>query len=242
MHIDFFLIILFVQLFFLSLFILLCSVSFIPETSQELEAASAFRHYMGLRWMVWEVLCVFLASILMRVCLNVQPRILLILSIVLYTIVGTFVACHITSILICGTTDGDVCALSDPSTIRGQRAIFVSTPWLTLSFIINHLMYYNPKEESMIIWRTLLQNTFMIVFSACISVCIIDDSEWDWKYAFAFLFTLGVTTYINVFSTFIRFSKDFHSYEDQDMWKLTAMIYLQPLFCLEESIKICLTT
>ena len=238
-----FMFILLLQLLFLCVSIVICSVSwntFIPGEVQELEAANVFLYHMGIRGMMWEFVSFVLASILLRVCIQLQPKILLILSLLCYTISGTFLVCHVACILICSGDEGEGCTAMSPSTIRGQNAVFISVSLIFTSFFIIHILnYYTKVNVDDIVLNTIIQNSLFILFVACGSICIIDDNIWDWKYAYSFLFTLGITTYINSFSAFILVSN--HN-QEHDMWQTASLVFLQPLLFVEESIRICLTT
>lgn len=254
-----FLLILLFQLILLSVSILSCTVSFIPG---EEPAYLLLQNRFGIHGLFWEVVVFLILYILLRVCIVLEPNILRIVTFWMYTISGIFIACHLASILICSghqhKDDDALCLDSSPSVIRGQNAIYISAPLFVLSFLMVHMSncyhryYYadislNYNDTNGIVWDAILQNALFIIFAACISVCIIDDITWDWKYAYAFLFTAGITTYINGFSTFIFMTTTTGKNDTHDMilqedyWTVAALVFLQPLLFVEDTIKFCLT-
>jgi hypothetical protein len=100
--------------------------------------------------------------------------------------------------------------------------------------------YVSKKIASTMTMDSITLNVILILFIACGSVCVIDDNTWDWKYAYVFIFTIGMTSYINGISIFIYFSND--AKKAYDAWQLVAIVYLQPLLFIEEAIITCLTT
>ena len=259
-----FLIIVLAQLLVLC-FSALFTCSWILETSSDrvilLGIANEFYYNVGLHGMIWEIVVFFVISFFLRLSLYLYPRILLILSLILYTLSGTVITCHLSSVIICSeasyifdesnigeksiaseSTTTLHCDASSPSAIRGRSAIYISTPLILFSFLFAHMNNFISLhglaflEQSII--RSIIQNTVFILFIVCGCVCIIDDSVWDWKYAYTCLFTLGFTAYLNGVSTYILFSPN----KGKDIWQTAALVYLQPLVLVEDSIKTCLTT
>ena len=231
-----FLCILLAQVSFLVLFVLsVTSVS----SSTHLDIALFFRHTIAFEGetLFLEVLVFIITTLFMRVSIEIYPRILLILSLIFYTLSGSFIVAHLASLLVCA--DDDTCMYSDSDTMRGRNTIYLSAPLPILSFLLVHGMNFYMGLNGAVL-QAIVRNTLFILFTVSCAICIIDDDVWDWKYAYAFLFTLGITTYLNGVSTFILISKEAEII--QDVWQMTALVFLQPLLFVEESVKLCLTT
>lgn len=231
-----FLFILLAQISVLSLFIF--SVTWhLSDSSTHLIVPFFFSQHVNFEGggVFWEIIIFVITSILMRISMELYPRILLISALFAYTLSGSFIATHLASLLVVCTHD--TCVISD----YGKNTIYVSTPLLVIAFLFIHTLniYQDIKTQKEAVISAIARNTMIVLFIVCTSICIIDDSAWDWDYAYAFLFTLALTTYLNGFSTFILFSKEVH---DKDVWQMAALVYLQPLLFIEDSVKVCLTT
>ena len=239
MYLLFLLIIMF-QLLFIGLFVIYVVSWSGDTTTQVLEVASTLQ---SLASCIFSAIAFLVTTLIMRCTLYLRPRLLLCFSLLLHTISSTWVICCLSSILVCSTNEvfSDACLSTSPSTIRGQNAAYISVSLLVLSFFLihfaNHIISDIQATSNRVI-DTIARNSMLIIFISCGSVCIIDDVVWDWKYAFAFLFTLGITTYINTISTFVFYSNESSSI---DAWQLVALVYLQPFLFIEDSMKICLT-
>ena len=201
-----------------------------------LEAAYALQ---GNAYCMTAAAAFLIASFFLRCSMYIRPRLLLVMTILLFTLSGTFVLCCLSSILVCSSSElfSDHCRCNAESTVRGQNAVYISISLLVLSFFTIHYAIHRSTNTKGMVMDTIARNTMLIMFVSCASVCVIDDNIWDWKYAFAFLFTLGLTTYINTLSAFV-----FHSNEtDNDAWQLVGLVYLQPFLFIEDSLKACLS-
>jgi hypothetical protein len=211
-----------------------------------LVVADAFYHSQGL--ISWGIVAFVSTSVFLRLSLHLYPRVLLILSLLFHAVSGTVIVCHLSSLILCnnfshlydgGGGDIDGCSAASASTVRGQNAIYISVPLLLFSFVAVHLTnirHPHATEESVTL--SIIVSTVFILFVECGSVCIIDDTIWDWKYAYACLFTLGFTVYFNGVSTYILFSQ---RSEESDKWQRAALVYLQPLLLMEDSVRACLS-
>jgi hypothetical protein len=233
-----FLCILLAQISFLASFVLSVTSS-VSSSSAHLDIALFFRRTIGFEEgsLVLEGLVFIITTLFMRVFIEIYPRILLLLSLLFYTLSGSFIVAHLASLLVCA--DDDTCLDSDPDTERGRNTIYISAPLLILSFLLVHGMNFYLGLKGAVL-QAIARNTMFILFTVSCAICILDDDVWDWKYAYAFLFTLGITTYLNGVSTFILVSKEGEII--QDVWQTAALVFLQPLLFVEESVKLCLTT
>jgi hypothetical protein len=244
-----FLLILLFQVLFLVFSILLTCLW--TNAERVLVVADALYHTQGL--MSWGIVAFVSTSVCLRLSLHLYPRILLILSLLFHTVAGTVIACHLSSLILCNNfshlyygegggddIDIDGCNTASPSTVRGQNAVYISVPLLLFSFVAVHMINvhrpHNTEAQSVNV--SIIVSTIFILFVECGSVCIIDDTIWDWKYAYACLFTVGFTVYLNGVSTYVLFTQ---RSEESDKWERAALVYLQPLLLMEDSVKACLT-
>ena len=248
-----FLLILLAQVFILS-FVLIFTASF---TSKEgiLDVAKVFYTEIGVYGLLWELGLLVLSCVFLRLCVNNPSRHApLIASLVMYTAAGCLILSHLVSLLICYNTDaieirsGAECLASSESGIRGRNAVYIGAGLLVPSFIFIHLLNFRggaqhfEKAEEMA-EKAILVTTVMLIFTVCGIICIIDDSVWDWKYAYTFLFSLCISAYLSGFSTFIVFNQEgeFATTSNHQYPHMAALFFLQPLLFLEASIKICLS-
>lgn len=237
-----FLLILLTQLLFLSCAIFL-TASLHDDSGKILVLANWMHSDMGIVWIAYELAVLLGICILMRVCIHAREgkwRLLQIGSLVLYTISGALLICHLASLVIC-YSEGNAqrpCLASTPSSVEGRNAVYISTALLVPSFIFTHVINYESKSSGdLMSMRTIITNTLFILFATCSSICVIDDYVWDWKYAYTTLFTLGFTTYVSGFSTLVSFSQS-----EADPVFITLFFFLQPLLLLETMLENCLTS
>jgi hypothetical protein len=187
--------------------ILLCQVSFLAAAvlSTGAFAEALYRS----QW--WEGLAFALACVCLR--LSLHHRRLLWLALLLYTLAGTVLVCHLAALL-----------LPDA---QGRSALYISAPLLPLSFAVVHLHRARTVRESVLL------SAALILFVECASVCILDDRVWDWRYAYACLFTVGGAVYVNAVSTYVLLEK----LSAEDAWQGAALVYLQPLLLVEDALR-----
>lgn len=233
--------ILFTQLVFLSCAIL-CTVSL--RDGKKITVADWLHNGMGTQGLVYEMGALFVTCVLMRGCMAMkrndgESRVLPAGALVLYTLVGTFLICHLASLVICYTDNNKekTCLVTTPSIVQGQNAVYIATALLVPSFIFVHA-YFRHGGDPMGI-RVIITNTLFILFASCSGICVVDDYVWDWKYAYTTLFALGFTTYISGFSTFVSPTKE---EEAVDPLLTTLVFFLQPFLLVETALRLCLSS
>jgi hypothetical protein len=250
------------------LFIQLCQVlflsgsmvltaSFIADGSQGLNIAHAFHKNLNAKEAIpVEIALFFTTCLLLRLFLNFKRTLLLLTTLILYTACGAFMVCHICSLVICD--DEEECPVDSPIISRGRNAVYLGAILLILplfvvyyiNFIHNDILLDDHHEWSTMVEKislvAIISNTIVVVFVACCTVCIIDDTVWDWRYGYALLFTLAITTYISGVSSYILFEEKTVGFSlektTRNALQTQVLIILQPLLFVEASIKLCMIT
>lgn len=244
------------QLLFLS-GSMIFTASFIADGSQELNIAHAFqKNLTSIEAISIEFGVFFSSCIFLRLLLYSKNTLLLLCSMIFYTICGAILVCHISSMIVCHENE-EQCLASSTQTFRGRNAVYLSAALLILPIFVNYYIDVtyssSPSSETMndegknISFIAIISNSIIVIFVAICTICIIDDAVWDWRYAYAILFTLAITTYISGISSYILF-EDHHNKSTlfllekttRDALQIEALVILQPLLFVEASVRICM--
>ena len=167
-----------------------------------------------------------LSYILLRACLRTQG---LLLCLLLNTLGVSMMGCQI-AVWLCATDDTDTFKRGKLAIALGCMSLLVS--FITIQFVWLH--YYWQQNEgavNTIVMRIITQSTVIVCFIFGASIVVIDDRVWEWRYAYAILFTVLISAYLNGFTAFFHLQ---NNKNNASAATVCAEIILQPILFIEE--------
>ena len=181
--------------------------------------SEAVTFFCGAAW----PLPVFLATcLLLRVLLH-QPPLCLGGGLLLYTGGLVLLSCQ-----------ASACLLSmqgEEGLLRGRWAVYMGCFTLLLGFVIVQIQ----MQQMATVQDVILHSVSIVLFLSGVTLVAIDDRVWDMRYAYAILFAIVSSTYLNSLSFLFISAKMGHSW-----LQACSLILLRPLLFAEDWLCSCL--